>query len=642
MVDYVGQQLGNYQLTRLIGEGAFAQVYLGEHIYLDTQAAIKILNTQSADYPMDWFRTEARTIARLIHPNIVRVLEFGVRDTTPFLVLDYAPNGSLRQRYPNGTQLPLSTVVSYAKQAADALQYVHDEKLVHRDVKPENLLLGRRNEVLLSDFGIALLMQTFHSGNVQNVAGTLAYMAPEQIQGQPSQASDQYSLGIIVYEWLAGRPPFQGSFAEVVSQHLAAPPPSLSSKVPAITSAVERVIMTALEKDPNKRFGSVRAFARALEQASQPGVLSSGQTSIPAVDGETAIELPSFKEINARRPGEAMSMPSPVPPLPAYSIQVKSVGTVISSYRGHLHPIRSLSWSPNSTQIVSASDEKTAHTWDAITGNRTQLYQDNSGVVRLVAWSSDGSLVATVGVDALVRVWEFATGRLVTAYRGHVGSMINALAWSPRQHLLASAASDGIVHVWDATTGKTLCIYRGHAGNVNMLAWSPNGVPSANERGAIVSGGDDAVVHTWEASSGRNIALYYSHPAKIVSVAWSPNAYPSPVGPGLNPSSNGYYSSRVGCGREDGMVEMWDTTINQEVLSYRYSAPISVIAWSPDGTRFAYASDNNTIEVWDTRTNLKLFTFPSTAPLRVMTWSPDGKYIASGGDAAIIQVWVAP
>src|SRR2546421_4762520 len=178
MVDYREQRLGNYQITRLLGEGSFAQVYLGEHIYLSTQAAIKVLNAQVAS-DLDWFRAEARTIARLVHPNIVRVLEFGVEGNTPFLVLDYAPNGTLRQRHPKGTLLPLPTVVSYVKQMAEALQYAHDEKLIHRDVKPENMLLGRRNEGLLSDFGIALIAQTMRDQGLQNVAGTLPYMAPE-------------------------------------------------------------------------------------------------------------------------------------------------------------------------------------------------------------------------------------------------------------------------------------------------------------------------------------------------------------------------------------------------------------------------------------------------------------------------------
>src|SRR5437667_3426500 len=150
MADRVGQQLGNYQLIRLLGEGGFAEVYLGEHIHLGTQAAIKVLHTQLASEEVDGFRTEARTIARLLHPHIVRVLDFGVEGKTPFLVMDYASNGTLRQRHPKGTPLSLVTIVSYVKQVAPALQYAHDQRLIHRDIKPENMLVGRYNDVLLS------------------------------------------------------------------------------------------------------------------------------------------------------------------------------------------------------------------------------------------------------------------------------------------------------------------------------------------------------------------------------------------------------------------------------------------------------------------------------------------------------------
>lgn len=251
MVDRVGQQLGNYRLIRLLGEGGFAEVYLGEHIYLNTQAAIKVLHTQLTADDIEKFRIEAFTIAHLIHPNIVRVLEFGVEGKTPFLVMDYAPHGTLRQRHPKGVTLPLEMIVPYVKQIADALQYAHDEKLVHRDVKPENMLLGRRGEILLSDFGIALITQSSRYQSTFDMAGTMAYMAPEQIQGKPRPASDQYSLGIVVYEWLSGIRPFQGSFTEIVGQHLSVPPPPLRGKVPTLLPDVEQVIMTALAKDPN-------------------------------------------------------------------------------------------------------------------------------------------------------------------------------------------------------------------------------------------------------------------------------------------------------------------------------------------------------------------------------------------------------
>src|SRR5215470_12490403 len=148
MADRIGQQLGNYRLVRLLGQGGYAQVYLGQHVRLDLQAAIKVLHTHLSEQEAEHFQQEAQTIARLAHPSIVRVLDYDVQDGVPFLVMDYAPGGSLRRRYPKGTVVPLPQIVSDVKQVAIALQYAHDRKLIHRDVKPENMLLGRQEELV--------------------------------------------------------------------------------------------------------------------------------------------------------------------------------------------------------------------------------------------------------------------------------------------------------------------------------------------------------------------------------------------------------------------------------------------------------------------------------------------------------------
>ncbi len=125
--------------------------------------------------------------------------------------MEYAPNGNLRQRHQQGTRLALDTILPYVRQIADALQFAHDQKLIHRDIKPENMLLGRNNEVLLSDFGIAIMYSSMrsHSGPQQDTAGTVPYMAPEQLQAHALPASDQYALAIMTYEWLCGERPFQ-------------------------------------------------------------------------------------------------------------------------------------------------------------------------------------------------------------------------------------------------------------------------------------------------------------------------------------------------------------------------------------------------------------------------------------------------
>jgi predicted ATPase/DNA-binding CsgD family transcriptional regulator/tRNA A-37 threonylcarbamoyl transferase component Bud32 len=270
MVDRVGQQLGNYRLVSLLGQGGYAEVYLGQHVRFKQQAAIKVLHAHLSSQEIEHFQQEAETIATLAHPSIVRVFDFDVQDGIPFLVMDYAPNGSLRQRYPKGKLVPLSVIVSCVKQVAAALQYAHDKKFIHRDVKPENMLIGQLQEVLLSDFGIATIAHSSSSlsTGAEGTSGTLAYMAPEQIEGHPRAASDQYALGVVVYEWLCGERPFEGSVSELIAQHVSMPPLPLRERVPAIPAEVEQVVLRALAKDPKLRFASVQDFVLALEVAS--------------------------------------------------------------------------------------------------------------------------------------------------------------------------------------------------------------------------------------------------------------------------------------------------------------------------------------------------------------------------------------
>ncbi len=278
MADRVGQQFGNYRLVALLGQGGYAKVYLGQHVRLELQAAIKVLHTHLTSSEAERFQHEAETIARLAHPAIVRVVDYDVQEGVPFLVMDYAPGGSLRQRYPKGSQVPLPLLMASVKQVAAALQYAHERKVIHRDVKPENMLLGRQQEVLLSDFGLATPAQSRSSLNMstQATAGTIAYMAPEQIEGHPHAASDQYALGVVVYEWLCGARPFGGSPSEVMVQHLSLPPPPLRERVPTLSDEMEQIVLQALAKDPKERFASVQVFALALEGAIREE--SSGRT----------------------------------------------------------------------------------------------------------------------------------------------------------------------------------------------------------------------------------------------------------------------------------------------------------------------------------------------------------------------------
>ncbi len=299
MTDRVGQHLGSYRLLRLLGRGGFASVYLGEHSYLRSPAALKVLHTHLSEEDAAQFLREAQTLACLSHPHIVRVLDFAVQDGTPFLVMEYAPGGTLRMRHPIGTRLPLDPIVTYVSQVASALQYAHDQRLIHRDVKPENLFLNEREEVLLGDFGLAMFTPHTLSMETQAMdpamAGTAPYLAPEQVHGKPRLASDQYALGVVVYEWLCGRCPFGGTPIEVAMQHVSAPPLPLCQQVPELPPAIEEVVLRALAKEPGQRFPSVQDFASALQCACQEAVSLHARPVALPVPTEHVQEQPSFE-----------------------------------------------------------------------------------------------------------------------------------------------------------------------------------------------------------------------------------------------------------------------------------------------------------------------------------------------------------
>jgi serine/threonine protein kinase len=610
MADRVGQQLGNYTLTRLLGEGGFAQVYVGEHMHLGTLAAIKVLHTQLSEDTMSDFRNEARTIARLQHPHIVRVLEFGIEGKTPFLVMDYASNGTLRQLHPRGSVLPLATVVSYVKQIADALQYAHEEKLIHRDVKPENMLIGRRNEILLSDFGIALVAQSSRYQSTQEVIGTVAYMSPEQIQGKPRPASDQYSLAIAVYEWLGGDRPFHGSFTELCTQHMFAVPPPLREKNPNVTPEIAEVITVALAKDPHQCFGSIEAFATAFEQA------CSGQTAIPTFV-KSPLPPTVIHPLQAPVSGKTPQLPPTqvVTPVPDHH--------PILVYRGHSSSINAIVWSPDGTKIASASSGKTVQIWEVATGNKLLTYQAHTDAVLAVSWSPDGQWIVSGSKDETVKVWNTTTRNTRFSVKGHSNliytGVVYTVAWSPHGQHIASGDTDGNILVRGATHGEVFVKYRAHSDYVRDIAWSPNGE-------YLTSASEDHTAQVWQALSHIKVSTFRGHNHYVRAVAWSP--------------ANTFVASAS----EDGTVQIWKSLSGQHLYTYPgHKDGVYALTWSPQGVYIASAGKDRSVQVWNANTGKCVLTYRGhTASVNAVAWSPDGKYIASAGDDQTVRVWRAP
>ncbi|HEY6408782.1 MAG TPA: tetratricopeptide repeat protein [Ktedonobacteraceae bacterium] len=300
MTDRVGQELGNYRLVQLLGLGSVAEVYLGEHLRNGTLAALKVWHYALDGEESRHFQAEAGGIALLEQAHIVPMLDYGVtEENLPFVVMEYARGKSLRLRYQRGMQLSLATIVPIASCLAEALEYEHNAEIVHGDIKPENMLSRENNEVLLSDFSLASIARSSHAQYTLDLADIVAYVAPEQLQGQAEKASDQYALAVVIYEWLSGKLPFYGTFTEVATQHLIVPPAPLHTIVPMVSPAVEEAVLKALEKDPRKRFKGMREFVRALEEAHEALQAERRTSSLFDLGGFTS--LPADKAGRAAR-----------------------------------------------------------------------------------------------------------------------------------------------------------------------------------------------------------------------------------------------------------------------------------------------------------------------------------------------------
>jgi len=275
MDDLTGRTLGQYQIVQRLGEGGMATVYKAFQPSLNRYVAIKVLPPDLARQP-DFaarFTREAHAVAQLQHPHILSVHDFGREGDLSYIVMQYVEAGTLQKQMRQ--PMNLETVAKIIEQLADALDYAHRRGVIHRDIKPTNVLMEEGRWPLLADFGIAKLLGGDSGLTATGVGiGTPAYMSPEQGHGQPVDArSDVYSLGVMLFEMLTGRVPFMADTPlGIVMQHVLNPLPPPRSLNPAIPEAVERVVFKALAKDPDDRFTSAGEMAAALRRALTPGI----------------------------------------------------------------------------------------------------------------------------------------------------------------------------------------------------------------------------------------------------------------------------------------------------------------------------------------------------------------------------------
>ncbi|MET8136396.1 MULTISPECIES: serine/threonine-protein kinase [unclassified Streptomyces] len=295
--DLIGRQIAGYRIEREIGRGGMAVVYQAKDLRLDRTVALKLLAPELArnDTFRGRFTHESRVAAAIDHPHIVPVFEAGETDGVLYIAMRYVAGRDLRHLLDREGPLPVAVAARIALQVASALDAAHDHGLVHRDVKPGNILVAQGTDsdhpehVYLTDFGLtkkSLSLTGFTS--VGQFVGTLDYVAPEQISGKPVDGRcDVYSLGCVVYETMAGKPPFQrDDDMALLWAHQYDQPPALTTKRPDIPDAVDAVLAKALSKSPDDRYDSCLAFVSALRIAARGQVTGGGTGS--RTDAEAA------------------------------------------------------------------------------------------------------------------------------------------------------------------------------------------------------------------------------------------------------------------------------------------------------------------------------------------------------------------
>src|SRR5579884_2623276 len=327
-----GLQLGNYRLLRLIGSGGMGEVYVAEDIRTPRQLAVKIARIEPQPFEQDdtfsemkrLFHREMQVVIALDHPNILPLIDFGEmayqqESTLLYIVMPYRPEGSLSNwliRQHITTALPFQDATHMILQAADALQHAHDHQIVHQDVKLANFLVREYSnrphqpDLLLTDFGIARITT---SGTTQSVQfrGTPAAMPPEQWDGKPVPASDQYALAVMAYQLLTGRAPFVGGMQQIMRQHFTKQPDPPGQLNPLLPAGVDDVLLRALAKSPEQRYPSILTFAQELQQLAEassaylPAAVPS-TNSTPVISAHPTASTPVALESSPVTPAEVM------------------------------------------------------------------------------------------------------------------------------------------------------------------------------------------------------------------------------------------------------------------------------------------------------------------------------------------------
>ncbi|ADG69269.1 Serine/threonine protein kinase-related protein [Planctopirus limnophila DSM 3776] len=685
-----------FKIIRPHAKGGLGEVSVALDQELNREVALKEIQKKYLGDPAsrERFLQEAEITGGLQHPGIVPVYGLGTfPDGSPFYAMRFIRGHSLkdaidshhkanqqRQTIPSEKRLELRELLGRFIDVCQAIQYAHSRGVLHRDLKPGNIMLGKYGETLVVDWGLAKVLghqeiqseesllvpssSISSSGKTRpgSALGTPAYMSPEQAAGKLDELgpeTDVYSLGATLYHLLTGQSPFDGKIHEVIDKvqkgELVHPRDIASSVPPALAA----ICLKAMAHNPQQRYSSPQQIADDIERwlADEPvsaysdtwsdqlsrlerkhrawfraGLVSASLIAILALISTLWInaerkrtdkyarseELAKNNALNAKKTAEE-----------------KELESRRRLYIGNMNFARH-AWEEARLFQLTQILEKTApgtyadqcrdfewYYWDRKAKEELKTLQGHASGVHSVTFSPDGKQLATAGGDSTARVWNVSTGQEIVTLQGHT-SYLQTVAYSQDGSLLATAGGDKTIKLWNPSTGQLIRTLIGHSNEVSQVAFSQDGMRLASSSRDILSfPNKDITVKIWNVLTGNEIITLSGYTDGVLDIEFSPD------------------DRIIAAAGGDGQITLWNATTYEKITSFKcHPYAIFDIAFSPDGAQIASASADRTIKIWNTKTYEEVKTFQGhLGAVSDVVFTPNGHQIVSGSVDRTIKVW---
>lgn len=691
-----GKTIQHYKILARLGRGGMGDVYGAVDQRLNRKVALKFLPISFTEHEeqVNRLQQEARTASALNHPNIVTIYDIGQADSFHFIAMEFVEGETLRQKMA-GQQMSLREVLNIAIQVTSGLSAAHQAGILHRDVKPENIMEANDGYFKILDFGIAKFNETrivvaeeCNAGPTTSVAaGTLSYMSPEQARGEALDArTDIFSVGVLLFELATGRRPFTGeSQEEILRSLLENEAPSITSLRANIPADLARIVAKALKKKREERFQSAKemlADLRDTDRITGEGMDATERAnrmlrqylSIYSVDRRALIPLTKLGFIRrytdlerGDRTRELLKK--------SFQIGVLKFGALFVLLL-FLTTIGAAAWSVEEN-------------W-----NEVILKDGHTRAVRQAAFSPDGSRLVSVGEDAKIIVWNFIKRIPETTLTAHTKAVIS-VDFSPNGKWFATGSEDNTVIIWDAARLERVAVLQSHSGEVIAVAFSPDGRWLAS---ASHESGEDRIVLTevetwrearqmkaggwdyaklifspnsrwltfsdgtkWDVTSGQQVSdevvgwggkwMALSRDGKRligVGTSGAVNSYNVPLQQRGEQQLAHQDSGRAAAFSSDGQfaatgaddVVLWDAATMNNIGRFEYPSVVWHVMFSPDGKWLVSTHGDGAIVIWDVKNRKLAATLNGHGgPVQSVAFSHDGRHIASAGDDGSVIVW---